>query len=236
MFWANQLVDTGRVETAVSLLRDAMQTNVNYAPLHWELGYAYRFAGMLNESIAECERALQLDPSARANGSVLNAYLYRGLYDKFLGSLPVDDSSAFVLFYRGFGEYYQKDWDGAERDFDRAFQLDPSLYTRIGKALSDSISHRNLEGLQTLRDLEQEIAHRGVGDPEGIYKIAQSYAALGDRASALRVLRSSVEGGFFPYPYLATDPLLEPLRKEPEFAQILNISQRRYQAFKDRFF
>jgi DNA-binding winged helix-turn-helix (wHTH) protein/TolB-like protein/Tfp pilus assembly protein PilF len=236
MFWANQLVDTGRVETAVSLLRDAMQTNVNYAPLHWELGYAYRFAGMLNESIAECERALQLDPSARANGSVLNAYLYRGLYDKFLSSLPVDDGSAFVLFYRGFGEYYQKDWERAERDFDRAFQLDPSLYTRIGKALSDSISQRNLEGLQTLRDLEQEIALRGVGDPEGIYKIAQSYAALGDRASALRVLRSSVAGGFFPYPYLATDPLLEPLHKEPEFAQILNISQRRYQAFKNHFF
>jgi TolB-like protein/Tfp pilus assembly protein PilF len=236
MFWANQLVDTGRVETAVSLLRDAMQTNVNYAPLHWELGYAYRFAGMLNESIAECERALQLDPSARANGSVLNAYLYRGLYDKFLSSLPVDDGSAFVLFYRGFGEYYQKDWERAERDFDRAFQLDPSLYTRIGKALSDSISQRNLEGLQTLRDLEQEIALRGVGDPEGIYKIAQSYAALGDRASALRVLRSSVAGGFFPYPYLATDPLLEPLHKEPEFAQILNISQRRHQAFKKHFF
>jgi tetratricopeptide (TPR) repeat protein len=148
----------------------------------------------------------------------------------------VDDGSAFVLFYRGFGEYYQKDWERAERDFDRAFQLDPSLYTRIGKALSDSISQRNLEGLQTLRDLEQEIALRGVGDPEGIYKIAQSYAALGDRASALRVLRSSVAGGFFPYPYLATDPLLEPLHKEPEFAQILNISQRRHQAFKKHFF
>jgi tetratricopeptide (TPR) repeat protein len=213
-----------------------MQANVNYAPLHWELGYAYRFAGMLNESIAECERALQLDPSARANGSVLNAYLYRGLYDKFLNSLPVNDGSAFILFYRGFGEYYLKDWERAERDFDRAFQLDPSLYTRIGKAFSASISHRKSEGIQDLGVLEQEIARRGVGDPEGIYKIAQSYAALGDRASALRVLRSSVEGGFFPYPYIAADPLLEPLRKEPEFAQILDISHRRYQAFKDRFF
>jgi tetratricopeptide (TPR) repeat protein len=191
---------------------------------------------MLNESIAECERALQLDPSARANGSVLNAYLYRGEYAKFLNSLPVEDGSAFILFYRGFGEYYQKDWDRAARDFDRAFALDASLYTRVGKSFSDSLSHRDSEGLQNLHALEQEIAQRGVGDPEGIYKIAQSYAALGDRPSALRVLRSSVEGGFFPYPYLLTDPLLEPLRKEPELAQILNISQRRYQAFKDRFF
>jgi hypothetical protein len=75
-----------------------------------------------------------------------------------------------------------------------------------------------------------------VGDPEGSYKIAQSYAALGDTSSALRVLRGSVEGGFFPYPYLVTDPLLERLHKEPEFAEILSVSHRRYQAFKDRFF
>jgi hypothetical protein len=73
-------------------------------------------------------------------------------------------------------------------------------------------------------------------DPEAAYKIAQGYAALGDRVSALRVLRSSVAGGFFPYPYLRSDPLLEPLRREPELAEILNIAQRRYQAFKDRFF
>jgi hypothetical protein len=90
--------------------------------------------------------------------------------------------------------------------------------------------------LQILRGLEREIAQRGVGDPEGTYKIAQSYVALGDTVSALRVLRGSVESGFFPYPYLATDPLLEPLRKESEFAQILGVSQRRYLAFRGRFF
>jgi tetratricopeptide (TPR) repeat protein len=236
MFWANLLVDTGKVEKAVLLLRAALQANINYAPLHWELGYAYRFAGMLNESVAECERALQLDPSVKSNGSVLNAYLYRGEYSKFLSSLPEVDDSAFFLFYRGFGEYYQKDWTRAARDFDRAFELDTSLYTRIGKALSDAIAHRDTEGLQTLRDLERQIAEHGVGDPEGIYKIAQSYAVFGDRVSSLRVLRSSVEGGFFPYPYLVTDPLLEPVRKEREFGQILNISRRRYQAFKDQFF
>jgi hypothetical protein len=43
-------------------------------------------------------------------------------------------------------------------------------------------------------------------------------------------------GEFFPYPALRNDPLLEPLRREPELTEILNIAQRRYQAFKDRFF
>jgi len=237
MFLANLLIDTGRVEEAVPMLREALKDNSNYAPLHWELGYAYRFAGMLDESVAECERALRLDPLVRnSNGSVLNTYLYRGEYARFLDSLPEVDESAFLLFYRGLGEYYQNEWSRAARDFDRAFELDSSLYTRIGRTLSDSIAHREADGLEILRNLERDVAQRGVGDPEGIYKIAQSYAVLGDRASALRVLRGSVEGGFFPYPYLATDPLLEPLRQEAEFGEILELSQRRYQSFKDRFF
>jgi len=236
IFLANLLVDTGKVEQAVPLLRDALKTNPNYADVHWELGYAYRFAGMLNESVAECERARQIDPLVKSNGSVLNAYLYRGEYDKFIASLPEVNDSPFLLFYRGFGEYHQRNWDQAAQDFDRAFKLDPYLYTQIGKALSDSILHRNADGLEILRVLEKKIGERGVGDPEAMYKIAQAYSILGDKAAALRVLRSSVEGGFFSYPYLATDPLLDPLRKERELAEILNLSHRRHQAFRDKFF
>ena len=235
MFLANLLVDTGRVEQAVPLLRDALKTNGNYAAAHWELGYAYRFAGMLDESVAECERARQLDPFVKANGSVLNAYLYLGQYQKFLESLPVDDSS-FFLFYRGFGEFHEKEFDQASRDFDRAYQLDPTLYTGIGKALSDSIYQHRAEGLNLLGGLESRIRERGVGDPEGTYKIAQAYAVLGDNASAIRVLRTSVESGFFSYPYIAKDPLLNNLHSEPEFNEILKIARQRHEAFKSSFF
>ena len=235
MFLANLLVDTGKVEQAVPLLRDALKTNGNYAAAHWELGYAYRFAGMLDESVAECERARQLDPFVKANGSVLNTYLYLGQYQKFLESLPVDDSS-FILFYRGFGEFHEKEFDQASRDFDRAYELDPTLYTGIGKALSDSIHQRKAEGLDLLNGLERKIRDRGVGDPEGTYKIAQAYAVLGDKISAMRALRMSVESGFFSYPYLSKDPLLNDLRSEPEFDQTLNTARQRHEAFKSAFF
>jgi DNA-binding winged helix-turn-helix (wHTH) protein/TolB-like protein len=234
MFLANLLVDTGKVEQAVPLLRDALKTNGNYAAAHWELGYAYRFAGMLDESVAECERARQLDPFVRANGSVLNTYLYLGQYQKFLESLPVDDSS-FILFYRGFGEFHEKEFDQASRDFDRAYELDPTLYTGIGKALSDSIHQRKTEALDLLNGLERQIRDRGVGDPEGTYKIAQAYAVLGDKISAMRALRWSVESGFFSYPYIAKDPLLNDLHTDPEFAQIVNAARQRYEAFRNLF-
>lgn len=237
VFLANSFIDTGKVEQAVPLLRTALKTNPNYAPAHWELGYAYRFAGMLNESVVECERARQIDPLVKGNnGSVLNAYLYLGEYDKFLSSLPEIGDSAFFLFYRGFGEYHQKNWELAAKDFDRAFDLHPDLYSQIGKALSDSIQHRESDGITILHALEKTIEQRGVGDPEATYKIAQAYSMLGDRASALRALRTSVSGGFFSYPYLAADPLLNPLRKDPEFTAILSDSFRRYQAFKNKFF
>ncbi|MFY9742228.1 MAG: winged helix-turn-helix domain-containing protein [Candidatus Sulfotelmatobacter sp.] len=235
MFLANLLVDTGKVEQAVPLLRDALKTNGNYAFAHWELGYAYRFAGMLDESVAECERARQLDPFVKANGSVLNTYLYLGQYRKFLESLPVDDSS-FILFYRGFGEFHEKAFDQASSDFDRAYDLESTLYTGIGKALSYSIHQRKTEALNLLNGLERKIRVRGVGDPEGTYKIAQAYAVSGDKISAMRALRMSVESGFFSYPYLAKDPLLNDLRREPEFDQVLYTARQRHEAFKTAFF
>ena len=43
---ANMFTDTGRVEKAVPLLREALRENPNQAEIHWELGYAYRFGGM----------------------------------------------------------------------------------------------------------------------------------------------------------------------------------------------
>jgi TolB-like protein/Tfp pilus assembly protein PilF len=236
MFLANLLVDTGKVEQAVPMLRDAVKANGNYAPAHWELGYAYRFAGMLNESVAECENARQIDPLVKANGSVLNSYLYLGEYNKFLQSLPDAGDSSFFLFYRGFGEYYEKDFEHASKDFDRAYELDRSLYVQIGKALSESIAHRQADGLQILRDLETRITERGVGDPEAAYKIAQAFAVLGDAGSALRMLRRSVESGFFSYPYIATDPLLNGLRREGQFVQVLEVAHRRHEAFKAKFF
>jgi DNA-binding winged helix-turn-helix (wHTH) protein/TolB-like protein/Flp pilus assembly protein TadD len=237
MFLANLLIDTGKVEQAVPLLRDALKTNPNHAAVHWELGYAYRFAGMLQESVAECEKARQIDPLVkRSNGSVLNTYLYLGEYDKFLASLPDLNDSAFVVFYRGLGEYYKKNWDRAARDFDHADALDPTLYAQTGKAFSFAIAQRNAEGLEILRNLEGKIQQRGVGDPEATYKIAQAYAALGDKDSALRVLRDSIENGFFSYPYFTSDPLLDSLRNEAEFQQLMTMAQKRHNAFRTAFF
>ena len=53
----------------------------------------------------------------------MNSYLYLGEYDKFRQSLPVNDS-AYILFYRGFAEYYENNREQAADDFDRAYERD----------------------------------------------------------------------------------------------------------------
>jgi DNA-binding winged helix-turn-helix (wHTH) protein/TolB-like protein/Tfp pilus assembly protein PilF len=236
IYLANMYTDTGRVEKAVPLLREALKTNPNHAEIHWELGYAYRFAGMLAESVRECERAKQLDPVVKLNSSTLNGYLYLGQYDQFLQSLPKSEDAALVVFYRGLGEYYKKNLEQAKANFDHAFELDPTLLqAEVGRALSLGIQQQDSEAVGVLHALEAKINEHGVVDAEAMYKIAQAYASIGDKASALRVLRHSIENGFFPYPYFATDPLLDSLRNEGEFSKLMDAARQRHEEFKRRF-
>lgn len=236
IYMANLLTDTGRVEQAVPLLRSVLHDSPNNAEAHWELGYAYRFAGMLPESVAECEQARQYNPQVKINSAAFNSYLYLGQYEKFLQTLPANDS-VYITFYHGFAEYHLNNLAQAAADFDRAYAEDSSLLPAdLGKALSDSIRHDNNTGLKLLRQTEARIEERGVTDPEGLYKVAQIYAVLGDKPAALHMLSHSIEGGFFPYPYFMRDPLLQSLHGDPEFQSLLTQALHRHTQFESAFF
>ncbi len=235
VYMANLLTDTGRAEQAVPLLKEALRTNPGNAEAHWELGYAYRFGGMLQESVAEAEEARHLDPEVKINSSAINSYLYLGEYQKFLESLPANNS-VYMLFYHGFAEYYLRDFAQAETYFDRAYQMNPMLLPApLGKALSYGLKHQKRLALELLHNTEATMNQRGVSDPEMLYKIAQAYAVLGDAPSALRVLRESIEGGFFCFPYFAKDPLLNNIRENAEFQKLMIQAQGRHQQFEQRF-
>jgi hypothetical protein len=96
---------------------------------------------MLNQSVAECERARQLDPLIKANGPVLNTYLYLGQYGKFLERRIIDRQALNVP---------------SRKRFDRAYELDPTLYTgspvseQTGTSLADSPSIAAILGLKPL--------------------------------------------------------------------------------------
>ena len=230
LMMAKLFTETGRVERAVPLLIELVKTNPNMAEAHWELSYAYRYAGLLDESTQEGDLALKI--GSKLESHQFNTYLYTGEYEKFLASLPVRED-AYVVFYRGLTQYYLGQMTQAASAFDRAYELNQSsVITQIGKALRFAIAGKNREGLQLLKSAEARITKLGIGDGEISYKFAQAYDALGDNDSALRALDRSIDQGFFCYPYFAADPLLKNVRSEPAFANILEKARRRQEALK----
>jgi len=230
LMMAKLFTETGRVERAVPLLIELVKTNPNMAEAHWELSYAYRYAGLLDESTHEGDLALKI--GSKLESHQFNTYLYTGEYEKFLASLPVRED-AYVVFYRGLTQYYLGQMTQAASAFDRAYELNQSsVITQIGKALRFAIAGKNREGLQLLKSAEAKITKLGTGDGEISYKFAQAYDALGDNDSALRALDRSIDQGFFCYPYFAADPLLKNVRSEAAFANILEKARRRQEALK----
>lgn len=234
MLLANFLTESNRVEEAVPILREVIEENPNHSLARWELSYAYRYSGMLDQSIAEGESALQLDP--HITGHLFNSYLYAGQPEKFVSSLPMRDE-AYTLFYRGLGNYYMKDWARASVYFDRARQLDPTaLVSQLGEVLKLSMDGHDREALEVLRGVERKLEKDPFGDGELSYKLAECYSLLGDASSALRLLRNSIDQGFFCYPYFIADPLLEHVRAEPQFTSLIEGARQRHERFKQTFF
>jgi tetratricopeptide (TPR) repeat protein len=144
-----------------------------------------------------------------------------------------DETNARNVFYRGLAYYYLKDLGRAAAEFDRAFGLNPDLlHAQIGRALTYAMAHRQAQGVDLMRKVERADS----ADGEMVYKMAQAYAQLGDKKSSLRLLRRSIELNFYPYSYFVQDPMLGPVRIEPEYSAVMDLARQRQEAFMKQFF
>jgi DNA-binding winged helix-turn-helix (wHTH) protein/TolB-like protein len=229
---AIQMMELGELDQSVLALREELRVNPNQPPAHWWLTEAYLYGGMLQESIAEGENALRLDPLVNV-GSTFNSYLHVGDYDKFLSTMPMGES-ARTSFYRGLCYFYMKDFSRAASEFERASLLDPSLlHAKYGRALLFAIHQQPAEGLNYLNEVNQKTP---TVDGEMLYKLGQVYTVLGDKSSAYRFLREAIDHNFYCYACFAHDPLLVSLHGEVQYAELINLARERHEIFKRKYF
>jgi hypothetical protein len=69
----------------------------------------------------------------------------------------------------------------------------------------------------------------GFKDPEGEYYLARKLAYVSEIGRATRLLKKAVDGGYFCYPQMTSDPWLDPIRGDAEFKRILHTAQSLHQ-------
>ena len=73
------------------------------------------------------------------------------------------------------------------------------------------------EATSDAQTLVKAILNSGYVDHHVAYSLGAAYAQLGEFADAQRWLAQAARTGFPCYPWFARDPLLNPLRSDPEF-------------------
>ncbi len=232
----------GKPEKALDLLTEGAGKYPNYSGFYSGLGYVNRYAGQMDESIRAYRTSQALDSGlnnlVRCQMQILKSQIYKGDYSiakrsfesvcanlHTLGKKPDEKQ----LFYAGVIHLYMKDTLGAISLFDSAYAVKPeSVWTTFGQAYKSTLENDREKLLETAEELES----RDIVDGERRYRMVHFYT-LGDRKSeALKHLKISVEGGFFNYPYINSDPLTETLREDEEFRDIAELAKNRYKKFK----
>lgn len=97
-----------------------------------------------------------------------------------------------------------------------ATETSASTAARAGAALAGILATAG-DGVAARRTIGKALA-REYRDHHVLYSLGAAYAQLGDHARAIESLRVAADTGFPCAIWYATDPLLQPLRGDPQFA------------------
>jgi DNA-binding winged helix-turn-helix (wHTH) protein/tetratricopeptide (TPR) repeat protein len=209
--------ESGQLTAAFRAATDMTRARPQDADAHFALSYALRYGGMFEESAAECEAALKLDPSNTALRSCGLVYVLLGRSDRALPYLDLDSLSTYVRFRR---------MEIAILANDKTTALEMARSIRVGP--HDYPDARLVETVlsgappQTVRDRsrETEALSDRINVPEAHFIEARYLAWTGHTDAALRLLRRAIANNYCSYPVMDTDPLLANVRRLPEYKEL----------------
>jgi serine/threonine protein kinase len=209
-------VERGELGKAYKSAQALVQRLPDSAQAHFVLGYVYRYAGMLEQSTQECNKALALDPGN---------YTFRSCAWAFMESGNTKRAADFIKLDAG------TEW---------ANYATPSLLLREGKIdeARDAVSkmpttpryHRDLLeaclGLRPYSDAQElarvaETTTPAAPDAELLYYQGALFADCGLRGASLRMLQAAVDQNYCAYSNLQLDPLLRKIRQTSDFEKVL---------------
>ncbi len=234
--------DSGNQREALELLIQARRTQPNNPTLLTGLAYAARGAGLLPLA----RRAMDLRDSLAFSEYLPQAVditcLYTGEIPRFEASLQdrpghLRNTTGVLSFYRGYLALVQGDRAKAHAEFTAAREA-PHGYpniVRLSEVYDLILDDRKEEAWTKLREFDQD--RSGMREPDGEFtiRLAEAYAVLGDRASAMEMASRAFARGFGCTVWYERSPLLQPLRGLPKWKALLQHLKERQSLMEEAF-
>ena len=180
---------------------------------HFILSYVLRYAGLVDESAAECETAFLLDPRATTAGlrSCALVFILRGDYARAATYADLDHGSDFA-------KAMNLQILGRQRREAEALKLGSPKMPAWNSfdMLLGCMAHRPAPEVETLASAVREST-----DPETNYLVAEHFAYCDKQDKAIAFLTAAVRGNYCGYPAIETDPYFTRLRTHPQFDSVL---------------
>ena len=234
--------DSGNQREALDLLFQARRTQPYNPTLLTGIAYAARGAGLLPLARRAMDLRDELAFATLQPQAVNITCLYTGeipLFEASLREQPghLRSTSGVLPFYRGYLALVRGDRSLAHNEFEAAAGLS-SGYTNIRRLshIYDLILDGNRdEAWKLLHEYDQERISMREPDGEFTIRLAEAYALMGDRASAMEMANRAFARGFGCTEWYEHSPMLEPLRGLPKWQALIQHLRERQHLMEDRF-
>jgi TolB-like protein/DNA-binding winged helix-turn-helix (wHTH) protein/tetratricopeptide (TPR) repeat protein len=203
--------------------RRAIELDPNSAIAHKSYAEFLMHGARSAEAIGEMERARDLDPLSLIVNTLVgfayhNARQYNRAIEEYEKVIQLDPQFAPAHYFLGGALTNIGQYDEAIAHLQKAKDLTHGAsLMAAGLARGYALAGRRDQAQQGLRDLQGRGMHHYVSP----YGLAQVYAALGDKSTALEMLDRAVNEHAFEVLFLRVDRSFDGLHENPHFQELL---------------
>jgi adenylate cyclase len=208
---------------AEASFRRAITADPTYATGHHWYADFLAARGRLEESLREMQRAHELDPLSRVIGVELGwVYYLMHRNDEAIKeirrTLALDQNYPHGLYLLGLVYIQQRRFPEAIALMEQAQELGGFQEDlKGGLAYAYAVSGDRAGAMRQVGELRRRLARGQVGP----FALALAYTGLGDRTRAFEYLHRAIDARDIFMPEDFFDPLLDPLRRDPRFARVV---------------
>ena len=205
----------------------AIELNPNSALSHDRYAECLKTRLRFNESIAEAQRAQELDPLSPEIVTQLGmVYLFTRRYDESIAqyqkALDLNPNLPVVRALRSWAYAMKRMYPQALAEYDKIADQDKAVAAENqlvagGLGWVYAVSGRRADALKIAKELKDLSSHTYVD----FYSLGGIYAGLGDKDEAFRLLEKGYAQHSASMPWLGTDFFWDGMRSDPRYADLL---------------